>query len=82
MLSNGRSSLETKRATVRKVYSDQGLIHHGHVLGLGHGHSPALPAARTRLVALHPFLNFSIDAPMIQYIFKLIDLSLELPVWY
>jgi hypothetical protein len=32
-----------------------------------------------RVAVIHPFFNFSIDAPMI-YIFKLIDLSLELPI--
>jgi hypothetical protein len=30
---------------------------------------------------LHPFLSFSIDAPII-HLFKLIQLSFELPVWY
>jgi hypothetical protein len=34
---------------------------------------------RTRVTVLHPFLNFSIDAQMV-HLFKLIDLSLELPV--
>jgi len=53
----------------------------------GHGpratsHGPARPAAaRARVAVLHPFLNFSIDAPMV-HLFKLIDLSFELPIWY
>jgi hypothetical protein len=37
--------------------------------------------ARARVAILHPFLNFSIDAPMV-HLFKLIDLSFELPIWY
>jgi hypothetical protein len=37
--------------------------------------------ARARVAVLHPFLNFSIDAPMV-HLFKLIDLSFELPIWY
>jgi hypothetical protein len=42
----------------------------------------ARPAAgRARVAVLHPFLNLSIDAPMV-HLFKLIELSLELPVWY
>jgi hypothetical protein len=69
--SNGRSSLQAKCATVRKEYSDQGSIYHG----------PARPAARARVAVLHPFLNLSIDTPMV-HLFKLIDLSLELLVWY
>jgi hypothetical protein len=52
---------------------------HGH----GHGHGPAGGGggARARVAVLHPFLNFSIDAPMV-HLFKLIDLSFELPIWY
>jgi hypothetical protein len=42
-----------------------------------HGHG----GARARVAVLHPFLNFSIDAPMV-HLFKLIDLSFELPIWY
>ena len=34
-----------------------------------------------RVAVLHPFLSFSIDAPMV-HLFKLIELSLELTVWY
>jgi hypothetical protein len=41
----------------------------------------AQPAARARVTVLHPFLNFSIDAP-IGHVFKLFDLYLELSVWY
>jgi hypothetical protein len=37
--------------------------------------------ARARVAVLHPFLNFSIDAPMV-HLFKLIDLSFELSIWY
>jgi hypothetical protein len=37
--------------------------------------------ARARVAVLHLFLNFSIDAPMV-HLFKLIDLSFELPIWY
>jgi hypothetical protein len=36
---------------------------------------------RARVAVLHPFLSFSIDAPMV-HLFKLIELSLELLVWY
>jgi hypothetical protein len=48
-----------------------------------HGHGPAGGGggARARVAVLHPFLNFSIDAPMV-HLFKLIDLSFELPIWY
>jgi hypothetical protein len=42
---------------------------------------PAAAAARARVAVLHLFLNFSIDAPMV-HLFKLIDLSFELPIWY
>ena len=54
---------------------------HGH--GHGHGHGPAGGGggARARVAVLHPFLNFSIDAPMV-HLFKLIELFLELLVWY
>jgi hypothetical protein len=34
-----------------------------------------------RVAVLHPFLNFSIDAPMLN-LFKLIDLFIELLTWY
>jgi hypothetical protein len=45
-------------------------------------HDPAAGGgARARVAVLHPFLNFSIDAPMV-HLFKLIDLSFELPIWY
>jgi hypothetical protein len=33
------------------------------------------------VAVLHPFLNFSIDAPIV-HLFKLIDLSFELPICY
>jgi hypothetical protein len=33
------------------------------------------------MTVLHPFLSFSIDAQIV-HLFKLIELSLELPVWY
>jgi hypothetical protein len=60
---NGRSSLQAKCTIVRNEYSNQGLIYHG-------------PAdARVRVAVLHPFLSFSIDAPMV-HLFKLIELSL------
>jgi hypothetical protein len=36
---------------------------------------------RARVAVLHHFLNFSLDAPKIR-LFKLIELSLVLPVWY
>jgi hypothetical protein len=36
---------------------------------------------RARVAVLHPFLSFSIDTPKI-HLFKLIELSLKLPVWY
>jgi hypothetical protein len=42
---------------------------------------PGWPMACKRLVVLHPFLNFSIDAPMV-HLFKLIDLFLELLICY
>jgi hypothetical protein len=42
---------------------------------------PARPVARARVAVLCLFLNFSIDAPKV-HLFKLIDLFLELPVWY
>jgi hypothetical protein len=35
----------------------------------------------SRVVVLHSFLSFSIDTPMV-HLFKLIELSLELSVWY
>jgi hypothetical protein len=41
----------------------------------------AWPAARVHVAVLHPFLCFSIDVPMV-HLFKLIELSLKLPVWY
>jgi hypothetical protein len=56
-----------------KEYSDHGLIYHG----LGSTRS----ATRSRVAVLHPFLIFSIDAAMV-HLFKLVELSLELPVWY
>jgi hypothetical protein len=34
-----------------------------------------------RVAVLLPFLSFSIDAPMV-HLFKLIELSLKLSVWY
>jgi hypothetical protein len=48
------------------------------IFGPGHGHGPTA-AADARVAVIHPFLNFSIDAPMI-HLFNLIDLSLELPI--
>jgi hypothetical protein len=36
---------------------------------------------RARVTVLHLFLSFSIDAPMV-HLFKLIELSLKLSVWY
>jgi hypothetical protein len=41
----------------------------------------ARPAARAHVVVLHLFINSSIDTPMV-HLFKLIDLSFELPIWY
>jgi hypothetical protein len=41
----------------------------------------ARPTARARVAILHPFLSFSIDAPIV-HLFKLSELSLELLVWY
>jgi hypothetical protein len=80
--SNRRSSLHAKRATVKKEYSDQGPIYHEpRAMSHGHGHGPTRLVARVRVAVLHHFLNFSIDAPMV-HLFKLIDLSLKLPVWY
>jgi hypothetical protein len=35
---------------------------------------------RARVAVLHPFLTFSIDAPIV-HLFKLSELSLELPVF-
>jgi hypothetical protein len=46
-----------------------------------HGHDPGGGGACARVVVLYHFLNFSIDALMV-YLFKLIDLSIELTVWY
>jgi hypothetical protein len=39
----------------------------------------AQPGRRARVAVLHPFLTFSIDAPMV-HLFQLIELSLELLV--
>jgi hypothetical protein len=64
---NGPLSLQAKCANIRKEYSDQGLIYHSHG-----------PANGARV---WQSFNFSIDAPMV-HLFKSIDLSLELPVWY
>jgi hypothetical protein len=45
-------------------------------------HDLAWPAVHAHdWAVLHPFLNFSIDTPMV-HLSKLIDLSFELLVWY
>jgi hypothetical protein len=41
--------------------------------------SARLSRRRTRVAVLHPFLNFSIDAPIV-HLFKLSELSLKLLV--
>jgi hypothetical protein len=46
-----------------------------------HGHGLVRLVARARVAVFHPFLSFLIDAPKI-YLFKLIELFFELPVWY
>jgi hypothetical protein len=69
-----------KCAIVRKEYLDQGPIYHEPRPRPRPWPGPA-DGAHARVAVLHHFLNFSIDAPMV-YLFKLIDLSLELPVWY
>jgi hypothetical protein len=80
--SNGQSSLQAKYATVWKEYSDQGLIYHGTSMASVSASATAWPGKRGACVAVfHPFLNFLIDAPMV-HLFKFIDLSLKLLVWY
>jgi hypothetical protein len=68
LISAGRADEASSRA-----YAPQGLIYHSH--------GPAQSAAHARLIVFHPFLSFSVDTPMV-HLFKLIELSLELPVWY
>jgi hypothetical protein len=84
---NELSSLQAKCATVRKEYLDQGSIYHepGTTATATSTASatarPGRSAADASVAVLHSFLNFSIDAPMV-HVFKLIDLSLEFPIWY
>jgi hypothetical protein len=70
--------LEDRKQTVNTLGKMRnrlkGIFEPGH----GHDHDPTA-AAGACVAVLHPFLNFSIDAPMI-HLFKLIDLSLELPI--
>jgi hypothetical protein len=82
--SNGQSSLQAKYATVRKEYLDQGSIYHGTAMASvsTSASATAWPGRRGMCVAVfHPFLNFLIDAPMV-HLFKFIDLSVKLSVWY
>jgi hypothetical protein len=61
-----------KMCNLWKKYSDQGPTYHEP--------RPRGDGARVWQFFIL-FLNLSIDAPMI-HLFKLIDLSLELPIWY